>query len=212
MERILDAKESEDFLKRYLPVAKSSLVRNFDEALKFVGRVKYPVVLKLIAEKIIHKSDVKAVSIVENEEDMAKEFDRLLGFAKKKRLKVSGILVQEFLKGKEVIIGLKKDETFEDVIMVGIGGIYTEVLRDVSFRVCPINFNDADEMLNELKLSKILYGVRGEKGVNLKLLKSMLVKVSKIPEKNNKLKEMDINPLIINSKDGKVADARIVLE
>ena len=212
MERVLDAKESEDFLKKYLPVAKSNLVRNFDEALKFVNRAKYPVVLKLIAEKIIHKSDVKAVSIVENEEEMAKEFDRLLGFAKKKRLKVQGILVQEFLKGKEVIIGLKKDETFEDVIMVGMGGIYTEVLKDVSFRVCPINQNDADEMLNELKLSKMLQGVRGEKGVNLKLLKSMLVKVSKILEKNNKIKEMDINPLIINSQDGKVADARIVLE
>lgn len=208
----MDAKESEDFLKRYLPVAKSSLVRNFEDALKFTKKEGYPAVLKLIAEKIVHKTDVRAVSIVKNEEEMGGEFDRILGWARKKRLRVSGILVQEFFRGKEVIIGIKKDDTFEHVVMLGIGGIYTEFLRDVSFRVCPINFNDAGEMLDELRLKKILEGVRGERGVNLKLLKNILVKVSKIPEKNNKIIEMDINPLIINSKECKVVDARIVLE
>src|SRR3989344_2496218 len=210
--KILDAKESEDFLKAYLPVARSSLARNFDDALKFASKNNYPVVLKLISEKIIHKTDYKAVAIVKNEEEMGKEFDRLLGFARKRRLNVRGILVQEFFKGKEVIIGLKKDETFEHVIMVGIGGIYAELLRDVSFRVCPITSEDADEMLNELKSKKILEGVRGERGINLNLLKNILVRVSKIPEKNNKIKEMDINPLIINSKDAKIVDTRIVFE
>lgn len=212
MERVLDAKESEDFLKRYLPVARSILVRNFDDALKFTKKENYPVVLKLIAEKIIHKTDVKAVVIVKDEEEMGEEFERMLGWARKKRLKVQGILVQEFFRGKEVIIGLKKDDTFEHVIMLGIGGVYTELLMDVSFRVCPITVDDAEEMLDELRLKKLLEGFRGEKGINLKLLKSILVKVSKISEKNNKIKEMDINPLIINSKDCKVVDARIVLE
>ncbi len=120
--------------------------------------------------------------------------------------------MQEFFKGREIIIGLKKDETFEHVIMVGIGGIYTEILKDVSFRVCPINLDDADEMLNELKLKKLLEGVRGEKRINFKLLNSLLVKVSKLPEKYGDIKEMDINPLIVNSKDAKIVDARIVLE
>lgn len=210
--RVLNAVESENFLKEYLPIAKSVLASDFDEALRFVNKNSYPVVLKLISEKIIHKTDYKAVAIVKNEEEMGREFDRLLEFARKKRLKIEGILVQEFCKGKEVIIGLKKDDSFEHVIMFGIGGIYAELLRDVSFRVCPITLEDADEMLNELKLKKILEGVRGEARVNLKLLKNILVRVSKIPEKNKNIKEMDINPFIINSNDGKLVDARIVLE
>lgn len=210
--KVLNAVESENFLKEYLPVAKSILSSNFDEALKFVNRNNYPVVLKLISEKIIHKTEFKAVSIVKNEEEMGREFDRLLESARKKRLKVDGILVQEFFKGKEVIIGLKKDDSFEHVIMVGIGGIYAELLRDVSFRVCPITMEEADDMINELKLKKILEGIRGEARVNLKLLKSILVRVSKIPEKNNNIKEMDINPFIINANEGKLVDARIVLE
>ena len=210
--KILNAAESENFLKEYLPVARSSLVMNFDEALRFVNKNNYPVVLKLISEKIIHKTEHKAVAIVKSEEEMGREFDRLLEFARKKKLKIEGILVQEFLKGKEVIIGLKKDETFEHVIMAGIGGIYAELLRDVSFRVCPITLEDAEGMLNELKLKKILEGIRGEARVNLKLLKSVLVRVSKIPEKNKNIKELDINPFIINANEGKLADARIVLE
>ena len=210
--RVLNAVESENFLKEYLPVAKSILASDFDEALRFVNKNKYPVVLKLISEKIIHKTDFKAVSIVKNEEEMGREFDRLLEFARKKRLKVEGILVQEFFKGKEVIIGLKKDESFEHVIMVGIGGIYAELLRDVSFRVCPITTEEAEDMLNELKLKKILEGVRGEARVNLKLLKSILVRISKIPEKNKNIKELDINPFIINANEGRLVDARIVLE
>ena len=210
--KVLNAVESENFLREYLPVARSSLVMDFDEALRFVNKNNYPVVLKLISEKIIHKTDYKAVSIVKNEEEMGREFDRLLEFARKKRLKIDGIMVQEFFKGKEVIIGLKKDDSFEHVIMFGIGGIYAELLRDVSFRVCPITSDDADEMLSELKLKKLLEGVRGEARVNLKLLKNILVRVSKIPEKNKNIKEMDINPFIINANEGKLVDARIVLE
>ncbi len=209
--KVLNAAESENFLKEYLPIARSSLVGDFDEALRFTKN-NYPVVLKLISEKIIHKTDLKAVAIVKNEEEMGREFDRLLEFARKKRLKTEGILVQEFFKGKEVIIGLKKDDSFGHVIMFGIGGIYAELLRDVSFRVCPITAEDADEMLNELKLKKILEGVRGEARVNLKLLKNILVRVSKIPEKNKNINEMDINPFIINANEGKLVDARIVLE
>ncbi len=210
--KVLNAAESENFLKEYLPVARSSLVGDFDEALRFVSKNNYPVVLKLISEKIIHKTDYKAVAIVKNEEEMGREFDRLLEFARKKRLKIEGILVQEFFKGKEVIIGLKKDDSFGHVIMFGIGGIYAELLRDVSFRVCPITTEDADEMLSELKLKKLLEGIRGEARVNLKLLKNILVRVSKIPEKNKNIKEMDINPFIINANEGKLVDARIVLE
>lgn len=209
--RVLNAVESENFLKEYLPIAKSVLASDFDEALRFTKN-NYPVVLKLISDKLIHKTDFKAVSIVKNEEEMGREFDRLLEFARKKRLKVEGILVQEFFKGKEVIIGLKKDESFEHVIMFGIGGIYTEILRDVSFRVCPITTEDAEQMINELKLKKILEGVRGEARVNLKLLKNILVRVSKIPEKNKNIKELDINPFIINANEGRLVDARIVLE
>lgn len=125
---------------------------------------------------------------------------------------MDGILVQEFVKGQEVIIGLKSDPTFGHVIMFGLGGIFVEVLKDVSFRVCPITEKDAEAMLKEIKTRDILYGVRGEPGVNIPLLKRVLVGTSRLPLRKPEIQELDINPFRINDQSGKVADARMVCE
>jgi succinyl-CoA synthetase beta subunit len=205
--------KAEEFLSKYLPVAKSILTKKLPEALSFLEKQKlsYPVVLKLISKDALHKTDLGFVKIVNNEDELNKNFDSFLAIAKKKKLKTEGILVQEFIVGKELIVGIKNDKTFGHVIALGIGGTLVEVLKDITFRVCPINESDAQQMIDELKASKILYGVRGEKSVNIQELKQILVKTSQLAEKNKNLEELDINPLIINDKLAKVADARIVV-
>ncbi|MBW2969278.1 acetate--CoA ligase family protein, partial [Candidatus Woesearchaeota archaeon] len=146
------------------------------------------------------------VRIVSNQEELEKEFKDL-----KKIKGTKSFLVQEFVKGTELIIGLKKDNSFGHALMFGIGGVMVELLKDVSFRICPINKNDAQEMIDELKAKDLLKGFRGSKEVNLNLLKNILVKVSEIPLKNSNIKELDINPLIINDKKAFVVDARLEL-
>ncbi len=205
---VFTEKKAEDYLKKCLPIAKSELTTNTDRALKFAKT--YPVVLKIISKDALHKTEINGVRIVKTKEELTTEYQDLQTVAKKHRLKLDGILVQEFIKGKELIIGIKKDAAFGHAIMFGIGGVMVEMLKDVQFRVCPITDKDADDMINSLKLSKMLTGFRNEKPVNLKQLKDILVKVSKLPIQNPKIEELDINPLIINSKEAKVVDARIV--
>jgi len=206
--RVYTEKDAEDFLKRYLPIAKNKLTQNIEQAQKFTK--KYPVVLKIISKDALHKTEVKGVRIINNKQELEREYKALESIAIKKKIKLDGILIQEYVKGQEVIIGIKKDPTFNHVIMFGTGGTMVEILKDVQFRHCPITEDDAEDMINQLKLKQLLTGFRNEKPVNLKLLKQLLVKASKIPLKYSNIEELDINPLIINSKDAKVADARIV--
>ena len=122
---------------------------------------------------------------------------------------LEGILVQEKIQGRECIIGIKKDPAFNHVILFGLGGTLTEIFEDISIRKCPISLKDAEEMIDELKSSKLFEEYRGEK-VNTSLLQKTLVKISQIPQKYKNIQELDINPFIINEKVGKVADARII--
>ena len=207
--KALTEPKAEQLLSKYLPIANSILTKKPEEAVKFTKT--YPVMLKLISPQALHKTEVKGIRKIECEEELVKEFNDLIATAKKRKLQLEGILVQEHVKGVETIIGLKNDPTFGHVILFGIGGVFVELLKDVSFRVCPITPQDAEEMINELKAKKLLFGFRGEKPVNMKLLKNTLVTASKIPEKHPQIEELDINPFIINDKTGKIADARIIL-
>lgn len=208
MQKVYTEKKAENFLKKYLPIAKSELTQTINQAQKFIK--KYPTVLKIISPQALHKTEINGVRIVNTKQELEKEYNNLKTIAKNKHIKLEGILVQEFVKGQELIIGIKKDPTFNHVIMFGIGGVMVEILKDVQFRACPITEKDAEDMIDQLKLKQLLTGFRNEKPVNLKLLKQLLVKTSQIPVKNKTIEELDINPLIINSKEAKIADARIV--
>jgi acyl-CoA synthetase (NDP forming) len=210
--KVLTEPEAEQLLSEYLPIANSVLVNNVEKAEAFAKKSGYPVILKLISPEALHKTEFKGVRKADDPEDLLREFKELAALAKKKRFKSHQILVQEFLQGREVIIGLKKDPTFGHVILFGIGGIFVEAIKDVSFRVCPITTKDAEEMIEELKAKKVLFGFRGMKPVNLNFLKKMLVAASKIPEQHPEIQELDINPFIINEKTGKVVDARAVIQ
>ncbi len=205
-QEVLSAYESEKFISKHVAVPESQLVRKFSEI-----SIKTPLVLKIISQQAIHKSDLGLIKIVYHKNEIETSFNDLIATARKNKLKIDGVLVQEFIEGQQFIIGLKKDNIFGHVILFGLGGIFTELLDDISIRKCPITQADAQEMLNELKSAKLFHGFRNIK-LNTQLLKETLVAVSKIPQKHREIKELDINPLILNAKEGKAVDARIVLE
>ena len=206
-QEVLTEFEAEKILKSYLPIAKNQLVISQRE----IKLKKFPLVLKIMSKQLIHKSDIGGVKIVNILDELNKEFQNLINLAKRKKLQLQGILVQEFHEGYQLIVGIKKDPVFGHILLLGIGGIYTEVLRDFSIRACPISLQDAESMIQDLKTKDILYGKRGKKA-NIELLKKLLVKTSQIPLKHKTITELDINPLILNEKDAYVVDARLVLE
>lgn len=202
--RVFTGFESEKFLKKYVPVSKSQLVNNYERI-----KLKTPLVLKIMSKDAIHKTDIGGVVVVKTEDELEDNYNRLIRLSKKKNLKLDGIMVQEYFEGQNLIIGIKNDPVFGHVVLFGLGGIFTEILDDVSIRKCPINKHDAKEMIEELRAHKLFHGFRGIK-LNTKLLEKTLINVSKIPLKNKSIAELDINPFILNSKKGAVIDARIV--
>lgn len=205
--RVLIEKEAEDFLeKEGFPVATRYTAVNLKDAINYSKKLGYPVTLKVISKFILHKSDVGGVKLdLRNEEEVKKAFSEL------QKLKgFEGALIQRFREGRFVLIGLKEDSTFGHAIAFGTGGIYTEVLKDVSFRICPIGETDADEMIKETKAYEILRGARGQSQINLNKLKNLLIKFSKLPLKYQNIKELDVNPLLVTDKSEEIIDARII--
>ena len=204
---VLAEKEAEEFLERRgFPIAKRIFASSYEECVKAAKKMGFPLVLKIVSKKILHKSDVHGVKLdIKNKEELKKAFDEL-----KKIKDFEGAMVQEYLDGKFIITGLKKDPTFGHVIAFGIGGIFTEIIKDVAFRVCPITKKDAIEMIKEIKGYKILEGTRGEKPINFYALLRVLLALSELSKRYQNIEELDINPLIVNGKNAKIVDARIV--
>jgi len=194
MKTILGAPAFELLKKNGIPVASYKVVGSEAQA----RGLRVPCVLKV--PDVLHKTETGAVKVIHNRENSVRAY-RLLS-------KQGTVIWQPLVEGKEVIVGLKHDPTFGRVVMFGLGGIFTEVLKDVSFRVAPITSKDAQEMISEIKGAEVLKGVRGQKPVNTKLLKKVLVAVSKLKEH---VAELDINPFIVNSKVGYAVDVRVVL-
>jgi succinyl-CoA synthetase beta subunit len=203
--------QAERYLQRHLPVARSGLARDPEGASRLARKLGYPCVLKLSSPDIIHKTEFGGVKLVHDEDELRLRFAELTAKARKARARLDGILVQEFVEGTELIIGITRDPAFGHVLAFGLGGIYVELLKDVRFRVCPITEDDAQEMIDELKGRTLLYGFRKMPPLNLRLLKQVLVKASRLPERLPRMEEMDLNPFLLGPKTGKVADARIVL-
>lgn len=201
---------AEDFLRRYVPVAEHVLVDSLDDAEKAARTIGFPLVLKIISPDALHKSEVKGVRMVKDFEELMHTYEDLVSLSENRKLRLKGILVQKYIEGSYVLIGIKKDASFGHVLVFGIGGIYTELLKDVSFRVCPITEKDAKDMISELQMKELLFGFRGSEKVNIKLLQKTMVRISQIPLRHKDIEEMDINPFVINAKQGFVVDARIV--
>ncbi len=196
----LEFKKSLKLLKKYDINFVASCVIKDESAF---NKVKYPLVLKVFSGKIIHKSDVGGVIVgIKDKEEAVKAFKKLKKVSK-------NILMQKMVSGKEVIIGMKRDGQFGPVVMFGLGGIFVEVMKDISFRVCPVTKRNAVEMIKEIKSYKILEGIRGEKGININALADLIVNVSKLSLKND-VNEIDLNPVIVDDKKAVVVDVRFM--
>lgn len=205
MIKILTEKEAEDFLeKENFPVVKRKLAKNKKEILQYAKEIGFPVVLKNPA--LLHKTEKNAIKVNITEKNIEKAYEEL------KKTKPSSILIQKQIEGSEILIGLKKDPSFGHVIAFGLGGIYSEILKDVSFRICPITKKDAATMIREIRGYQLLKGARGRKPVNTKLIENILIKISNLTKKYPNIKELDINPFIINKNFAKIVDARIIFD
>lgn len=200
-----------------LPVPRYSLARSLEEAIDAANRIGYPIVLKIVSPDIVHKSDVGGVVVgIENERAVAEAYARILENVKKMvpEARIMGILVQEMVpEGIEVIIGGIRDPVFGPVVMFGLGGVFVEVLRDVSFRVAPLTEDDATEMIREVKGYMLLKGYRGQPPRDLEALKKIIIGVARLMEENEWIKELDLNPVMAypEGEGAKIADARIIV-
>lgn len=199
-----------------ITTVETRLARSQRSAIAISKEMGFPVVLKLVSPDITHKSDVGGVRVgLTNGSQVGKAYRDIMAAAKQSnpRARIEGVAVQSMIAaGVEVIIGMSKDSQFGPVMMFGLGGILVELLKDVSFRVVPLNRRDAGEMIREVKGYPLLDGFRGQEPANIALLEEMILKVSDFAERNPEIKELDLNPVIVGKNSAVAVDARIVLE
>ena len=214
---VLTEIESKQLLKEIgINTTEIKLAASEGEAVAISQKLGFPVVLKIASPDISHKSDAGGVKVgLKTKEDVSRAYKEIMTSVKQKfpDAKIEGVSVQNMARpGTEVIIGMTKDPQFGPVLMFGLGGVWVEVLKDVSFRIVPLARRDAHEMIKEIKGYKLLEGYRGSEPANIAMLEDILLKLSDYMEKTPEIKEMDINP-IFAYKDGAIAvDARVVLE
>lgn len=191
-------------------VVPSVLARTRDEAFQMSEKLGFPVVIKGCSAELAHKTEAGMVKLnVGNSEEAAHVFDELMGKIKG----LDGVLIQKMVKGsREFVIGLSRDPQFGPCVMFGLGGIFTEALKDVTFRVAPLSNEDALEMIDEIKTKKILDEFRGSPAVDREALAKALVGVGELGMKYDSIAEIDINPLIICGDKPVAVDALVVLK
>ena len=189
-----------------IPIVEEFVSANKDEVLAFVRRTGFPVVAKVVGP--VHKSDVGGVVLnIKGEEHLAFEFERMMQIPE-----VTGILIQPMLTGTELFVGAKYEEKFGHVVLCGLGGIFVEVLKDVSSGLAPLSYEEAYSMIHSLRAYKIIKGTRGQKGVNEDKFAEIIVRLSTLLRFATEIKEMDINPLLATEKYVIAVDARIRIE
>jgi 4-hydroxybutyryl-CoA synthetase (ADP-forming) len=210
--------EGYEVLEAYgFPTPKSILCTTEQECMDAAKQISYPLVMKIVSPDIIHKSDAGGVKVgIKTDDELRNSFRTITENALKYKsdAKIKGVLVQEMVKSaKETILGASQDPTFGPVIMFGLGGIYVEVLKDVVFRIVPIDEQEAINMVESIKTIKLLKGVRGEKSSDLKAISDSLQRLSQLVVDFPEIKEFDINPLLVleEGKGARVVDARIIL-
>jgi acetyl-CoA synthetase (ADP-forming) len=193
-----------------VPVAATALARSRKEAEQMAERIGYPVVMKGCSAELAHKTESGMVKLnVGNSEEAARVFDELIG----KMKGLDGVLIQKMVKGsREFVIGLSRDPQFGPCVMFGLGGIFTEALKDVTFRVAPLSKEDALEMIDEIKTKKILGEFRGSPAVDREALAKALVGIGELGMSCDSIAEIDINPLIICGDKPVAVDALVVLK
>ena len=214
--KVITEEAAKLILKKYkISVPRFSLVNSSQQAAKNSKKLGFPLVMKVVSPQILHKTDVSGVKVgIDNVADVKKTFNDMYGrLSKKKDVDVKGILLEKMVpKGVELIVGIQNEPQFGPVIMVGLGGVLTEIFKDVAFRMLPITTADAKSMLNELKGFQILKGFRGSKPVDLNMLAKALIQIGKIGvDYADYINSINFNPIVVYPKSYKVVDAKIIL-
>jgi len=208
--------EAKKILAAYgIPVTREKLAKTADQAIKLARKIGYPVAMKISSAQIMHKTEAGGILLdIKTDAQVRAAFKKIIASAKKymPQADIQGVLVQEMLAGgTEAIVGTIDDPVFGPCVMFGLGGVFVEALKDVSFRVAPVSRADAEEMVREIKGYSVLRGLRGKPPADMEALIDVILKVSRLAyDHKNIIKEMDINPLIIFEKGAKVADALII--
>jgi acyl-CoA synthetase (NDP forming) len=216
--KILTEYESKKILSLYnIPVTKEKLTTSPEQAIKVAEEIGYPIALKVISPQILHKTDAGVIELnIADPLKIEKAYETLLRNAKNcnENVQIMGILVQEMVSpGVEVILGMKKDPQFGPLIMFGLGGIFVEIFKDVSFRLTPIFEEDAYEMIQQIKSYEVLKGFRGKRECDIQALVEIVVKFSHLcTDISEVFREIDINPLIVGERGGgvKVVDSLMI--
>jgi len=211
--------EAREVLAAYgIPVARTRLATNLEECIRAGREIGYPVVLKIASPLILHKTEVGGVAVnIKNTDELINAYETITSNARKfvPETSIWGVLVQEMLPpSRELIVGMSRDAQFGPLLMTGLGGIYVEVLKDVSFRLAPVSEEEAREMLRELKSYFLLKGTRGEKPADIEAVVESILRISQLVTDFEEIAELDVNPMRV-MEDGKgclAADARIVLK
>lgn len=206
--------EAKKFLEIWgIPTVPSKVARDQREAVQAALSIGFPVVMKIFSPDVIHKSEAGGVMTdLRTEEEVIRAFDRMMENFKnfKPKIRIEGVILEKMLYGVEVIIGATKDSQFGHVLMFGIGGIFVELLKDTSFRLIPLEPDDAQEMIEEVRGYPLLEGYRGKRG-NIESLKNLLLGISNLIVHYPEIIEMDLNPVFTSSSGSAVADARIMV-
>lgn len=207
----LSEHESKELLRRYdIPVTREIETADEKEILTAAKEIGYPLVMKACAPDLSHKTERGLVRVdIRNDEEAVSAFREMMAEVKDDG---ATVLVQEMVRGsRELVVGLTRDSQFGPCVMFGLGGIFTEILKDVSFRVAPIEKRDALEMMQEIKARKILGAIRGMPAADLDRLADILIKIGNIGLEEESIQEIDINPLILSDSQPIAVDALVVL-
>ncbi len=210
---VLTEFESKELLSGIgIPIPSQKIAKTKEETIAAAEKIGYPVVMKLMAEDVVHKSDTGAVKLnIKSKEEVEQAFNELMKIQAQSEKLIS---IQKMASEPitELIIGMTTDAQFGPALMFGIGGILVELLEDVSFRIAPITEYDAKEMIHEIKGFPILDGYRGKPKADIDAIVDALLKISDLVVKNEEIFEMDLNPVFIYDKGISCVDARIILK
>jgi len=212
-QKSLSEYDSKRLLSSYgIPVVKEKLAQSRAAAVKAAKEIGLPVVLKGCSSEIAHKTEKKLIEVdLRTLKEVERAYEAIV--ERVGQTPLDGVLVQEMVKGsRELVVGMIRDAQFGPCVMFGLGGIFTEILKDVSFRIAPLEKRDALEMAGEIKSAKILGAFRGMPPVDMDLLVSMLISMGKLGLDLEAVKEVDVNPLIVSGSRPVAVDALVVLE
>lgn len=211
--------ESKKVLSNWsIPVTETKLATTKIEAVNAARELKYPVVMKISSPDIIHKSDIGGVQVgLTSEIEVRHAFDDLISNVRSydKNAKIHGVVVQKYVPdAREVVAGITQDKSFGPTVMFGLGGVWVEVLEDISFRLAPLSEKDAREMIEEISGYPVLSGGRGGTPADIDAVADILQKISQLPKKFEKISEIDLNPIFVldNGQGAQVVDAQIILK